>query len=88
MTACRTSMCSGLVIAEVSPLAIAIARNAPFSPPRCGSPKDTFEAPHVVFTPSSSRRRRTRANTCRPAVPIAPIGITSGSTTTSEAGMP
>ncbi|EKD59635.1 MAG: hypothetical protein ACD_54C01226G0001 [uncultured bacterium] len=47
-----------------------------------------FEAPQVVLTPSSSRRRRTSANTCWPAEPIAPTGITSGSTTMSCAGMP
>ena len=45
-------------------------------------------APQVVFTFSSVTRRRSSANTWRPAVPIAPIGITSGSTTMSEAGMP
>ena len=47
-----------------------------------------FEAPQVVFTPSSSWSRRTSANTCRPAPPMAPIGITSGSTTMSSAAMP
>ena len=76
------------MIAEVSPEAIAIGRKAAFSPGRFGRPKLTFDAPHVVFTPSSSRRRRTSRNTWRPAVPIAPIGITSGSTTTSSRRMP
>ena len=47
-----------------------------------------LDAPQVVFTPSSSRKRRTSAKTCKPAVPIAPIGMTSGSTTMSCAGMP
>ena len=47
-----------------------------------------FEAPQVVFTPNSSRRRRTNVNTCIPALPIAPTGITSGSTTISWAGIP
>ena len=47
-----------------------------------------FEAPQVVFTPSSSRSRRTSVKTCWPAVAIAPTGITSGSTTMSCAGMP
>ena len=47
-----------------------------------------FEAPQVVFTPNSSRSRRTNVNTCKPALPIAPTGITSGSTTMSCAGIP
>ena len=84
----RTSACSGLVIAEVSPDAIAIGRKAAFSAGRFGSPKLTFEAPQVELTLSSSCSRRTSRNTCRPAVPIAPIGITSGSTTMSSRGMP
>ena len=88
ITAWRTSSCSGDVIALVIPFAIAIARNAPLIPLRFGSPNEMFDAPQVVFTPSSSWRRRTSANTCRPAVPIAPIGITSGSTTTSAAAIP
>ncbi len=76
------------MIALVIPFAIAIARNAPLMPLRFGSPKEMFDAPQVVFTPSSSCSRRTSAKTCRPAPPIAPIGITSGSTTMSCAGMP
>ena len=84
----RTPSASGLVIAEVRPLAIAIARNAPLMPSRSGSPKLTFEAPQVVFTPSSSRSRPRSRNTWRPAVAIAPIGITSGSTMTSSRGIP
>ena len=70
------------------PEAIAIARNVPVIMLRCGRPKLTFDAPHVVFTCSSSRRRPRSLNTCWPAVPIAPIGITSGSTTMSDGGMP
>ena len=61
---CFTSSCSGEVIALVIPLAIAIDRNAPLIPLRFGNPNDTFEAPHVVFTPSSSCSRRTSRNTC------------------------
>ena len=53
-----------------------------------GSPNATFDAPHVELTRSSSRSRRRMWNTCRPAVAIAPIGITSGSTTTSSRGIP
>ena len=45
ITAALTSMCNGLVIADVIPDAIAIGRNAPFSAVRLGSPKLTFEAP-------------------------------------------
>lgn len=47
-----------------------------------------LDAPQVVFTPSSSRNRRTSAKTCCPADAMAPTGITSGSTTMSCAGMP
>ena len=55
---------------------------------RLGRPKLMFEAPQVVLTPSSSRSRRTIRKTCWPAVGIAPIGMTSGSTMTSSRGMP
>ena len=51
-------------------------------------PKLTFDAPQVVLTCSSSRSRRTRCMTCLPAALTAPIGMTSGSTTTSSRGMP
>ena len=78
----------GLVIAEVIPLAIAIGRNAALMPSRFGRPKLTFDAPQVVLTPSSSRSRRTIRKTWRPAVAIAPMGMTSGSTTMSARGMP
>ena len=76
------------MMADVIPAPIAIARKVPVMMCRLGSPKLTLEAPQVVLTPSSSRSRRTRWNTCRPAVAMAPIGITSGSTTTSAVGMP
>ena len=65
-----------------------MGRKAALMPWRLGRPKEMLEAPQVVLTPSSSRRRRTRAKTCRPAVAMAPIGMTSGSTTMSWAGMP
>src|SRR6188472_1362646 len=87
-TAWSISAWSGLVIAEVSPDAIAMGRNAALRPVRFGSPKLTFEAPHVELTRSSSRSRPRRRKTWRPAVPIAPIGITRGSTTTSSREMP
>ena len=75
-------------MAEVSPAPIAIVRNALLMPLRFGNPKLTFEAPQEVLTLSSLRSRCTRRMTCTPARLIAPIGITSGSTTTSQAGMP
>ena len=75
-------------MAVVRPLAIAIGRNAALMPSRFGRPKLTLEAPQVELTLSSSRRRRTSAKTWRPAVDIAPIGMTSGSTMTSSRGMP
>ena len=47
-----------------------------------------IDAPQVVLTSSSLRRRRIRSRAWAPAPGIAPAGITSGSTTTSQAGMP
>ena len=47
-----------------------------------------FDAPQDVLTFSSSRRRRMIENAVVPAALIAPTGMTSGSTTTSLAGMP
>ena len=88
MTQALTSGMSGLVMAEVMPLAMAIGRNAALIPSRLGRPKLTFEAPQVVLTLSSSRRRRTSWKTWRPACDSAPMGMTSGSTMMSEAGMP
>jgi hypothetical protein len=55
------------MMAEVIPEAIAIGRKAALMPCRCGRPKEMLEAPQLVFTFSSSRSRRTRANTCLPA---------------------
>ena len=86
MTAVRTPSAIGLVIAEVSPHAIAMARNAPLIPSRFGSPKLTLLAPQVELTRSSSRSRPRIRNTWRPAVGIAPIGISSGSTIDVLAG--
>ena len=88
MQARTMSPCSGFVMAEVMPEAIAMVRNALLMPSRAGRPKLMFEAPQVVLTLSSSRNRLTSRMTCTPAWLIAPIGITSGSTTTSLAGMP
>ena len=88
MQAWIVSTCSGFVIAEVRPEAIAMVRKALLMPPRFGRPKLTLEAPQVVLTFSSSCSRRTSRITWTPAWLIAPIGITSGSTTMSLAGMP
>ena len=75
-------------MAEVRPALMAMVRNALLTPLRFGNPKLTLEAPQVLLTFSSSRRRRTMCMTCRPAWLMAPMGITSGSTTTSLWGMP
>ena len=75
-------------MADVMPWLIDMARNVPVTACRLGSPKLTLDAPQVVLTLSSSRRRRTSVKTCWPADPMAPIGMTRGSTTTSAAGIP
>ena len=75
-------------MADVIPAVMAALMNAALSPFLFGNPKLRFDAPHVVFTRSSLRSRRTSSSTWRPASLIAPIGITSGSTTTSLTGMP
>ena len=53
-----TSRWSGFMIALVMPAPMAIDRKAPVMLCLAGSPKLTFDAPQVVFTWSSSRRRR------------------------------
>ena len=88
MHALTISRCIGFMIAEVSPAPIAMVRKVALMPSRAGSPKLTLEAPQVVLTLSSFFRRRSRCMTCTPAWLIAPIGMTSGSTTMSLAGMP
>ncbi len=88
MIAVISSPCSGFMIAEVMPAPAAMARNVALSACRLGRPNEMFEAPQVVFTPSSSRRRRIRRSAAAPAEPSAPTGMTSGSTTTSAVGMP
>jgi hypothetical protein len=55
---------------------------------RPGSPNDVFEAPHVVFTPTSSRSRCSVSRKRFTARGSAPTGIASGSITTSSGGMP
>ena len=55
-------------MAEVIPAPIAMVRKAALIPLRLGNPKLTLEAPQVVLTLSYSRRRRTRAMTCTPAL--------------------
>ena len=60
------------MIADVIPAPMAMARNVPVMWCRLGSPKLTLLAPQVVLTPSSSRSRRTRRNTCWPGRPHGP----------------
>src|SRR5205807_6818040 len=88
MHALTISRCIGFMIAEVSPAPIAMVRKVALMPSRAGRPKLTLDAPQVVFTRSSFLRRRSRCMTCTPAWLMAPIGMTSGSTTMSLAGMP
>jgi hypothetical protein len=52
------------MIALVRPAVIAIGRNAAPSVWRAGIPKDTLEAPQVMFTPNSSRMRRIVSQVC------------------------
>ena len=47
-----------------------------------------FDAPQVMFTPSSSRIRRSVSMNSVTARGSAPTGIASGSMTTSSGGMP
>ena len=77
-----------LMIALVSPAADAIARKAALSAWRSGRPKDTFEAPRHMFTPSSSRISADRLERDRHGLGSAPTVIASGSMTTSSGGMP
>ena len=76
------------MIAEVNPAAIAIGRNAALRARRCGSPKETFEAPTHMFTPSSSRIIRIARSVVLTASVSAPTGIASGSITTSSGLIP
>ena len=57
-----TGRATGFMIALVMPSEAAIARNALLMPCRFGRPKEMLEAPQVVFTPSSSRRRSVSSN--------------------------
>ena len=76
------------MIALVSPAAIAIGRNAAPSGWRRGRPKDTFDAPRHMFTPSSSRIRLIVSSVIVTASVAAPTVMASGSMTTSSGGMP
>ena len=77
-----------LMIALVSPAAIAIGRNAAFSACRSGSPNDTFDAPSDMFTPRFSRISRIASSVIVTASVAAPTVIASGSIRTSSGGMP
>ena len=76
------------MIALVSPAAIAMGRNAAFSAWRWGSPKETFEAPRHMFTPSSSRISEIVLSVVVTASVSAPTVMASGSITTSSGGIP
>ena len=88
LTAFISSERVGFIIALVIPADIAIGRNVAFIECLFGKPNEIFDAPQVVFTLSSILSRFTSSKTCLPAVAIAPIGITNGSTTMSLAGIP
>ncbi len=76
------------MIALVSPAAIAIGRKLALRTCRRGSPKETFDAPSDMFTPSSSRIRRMVSSVTATASVAAPTVIASGSITTSSGGIP
>ena len=59
-----------------------------FSAWRPGMPKLVFEAPQVVFTPSSSRSSFRVSKNSTAARGSAPIGIASASITMSSGGIP
>jgi hypothetical protein len=76
------------MIALVSPWLAAIARKPAPRTWRPGRPNEVFDAPQVVFTPSSSRSSRSVSMKSVTARGSAPTGIASGSITTSSGGMP
>ena len=86
--ACMIPSSSGLVMADVMPLVMAIEMKCALSVSRPGRPNETLLAPQTVLTPSSSRTIRTISKTCLPEPRTAPAGITSGSISTSSGGMP
>ena len=53
-----SSLLVGFIIALVIPAAIAIGKNVALIVCLFGNPKEMFEAPQVVFTPSSCLKRR------------------------------
>ena len=55
---------------------------------RSGIPNDTFEAPSVMFTPSSSWMSEIVSSVFTTRVVSAPIGMASGSSTMSSMAMP
>ena len=77
----------GFIIALVRPEQMAIDRYEALIPCLLGSPKEILDAPQVELTPIS-RSFLTKSKTCKPAVAIAPMGITKGSTTISLLGIP
>jgi hypothetical protein len=76
------------MIALVSPWLWATARNVAPIACRPGMANEVFDAPQVVFTPSSSRSRCRVSTKVVTARGSAPTGIASGSITTSSGGIP
>src|SRR5262249_18222876 len=76
------------MIALVSPAAIAIGRKPAFRTWRCGRPKETFDAPRHMLTPSSARIREIVASVVVTASVSAPTVIASGSMITSSVAIP
>ena len=76
------------MIALVRPAVIAIGSHAAPRVCRSGMPKETLEAPHVMFRPCWSRICR-MASMVTSELPVsAPIGMASGSITMSALAMP
>ena len=72
-----------MVMALVMPPAMTMAIKVSLINWRLGMPKLMLLAPQTVLQPNSSRIMRIMLMRSRPAVAIAPMGIASGSTTTS-----
>ena len=75
-------------MALVSPLLMAIGRNAAPIVCRSGMPNETLDAPSVVFTPNSARSSAIVSRVFPTSVVSAPTGMASGSITMSSMGMP
>ena len=72
----------------VRPSLIAIERKPAPMVPRSGIPNDTFEAPSVMFTPSSSWMSEMVSSVFTTSEVSAPMGMASGSSTMSSTASP